>query len=104
MSNEHLFLNPKIGSDYWNFTVHELALYDVPAHVDYILEETNATQVIYVGHSQGTTQWFLANSLHTDLHLKFKAFVGIAPVVHAGHIHTPVLDTLLGLRVPDILN
>ncbi len=51
MSNEHLFLNPKIGSDYWNFTVHELALYDVPAHVDYILEETNFTQVIYVGHS-----------------------------------------------------
>ena len=81
-----------------------MALYDVPAHVDYILEETEASQVIYVGHSQGTSQWFLANTLYPDLHLKFKAFVGIAPVVFAGGIHTPVIDTLVGLRLPELLN
>jgi pimeloyl-ACP methyl ester carboxylesterase len=32
----------------------EMAKYDLPATVDYILKATNATQIYYVGHSQGT--------------------------------------------------
>lgn len=81
-----------------------MALYDVPAHVHYVLGVTGAKDVIFIGHSQGTTQWFLANALDEGLNEKFKAFVGIAPVVHVGGIHTPVIDTLVGLRVQDVLD
>lgn len=37
--------------------------YDVPANVDFILEQTGFEKLIYMGHSQGTTQWFAGNAL-----------------------------------------
>lgn len=33
----------------------EMAKYDIPASVDFILKKTGQEQVFYVGHSQGTT-------------------------------------------------
>lgn len=72
-----------------------MAKYDVPANVNYILEESHASQVIYVGHSQGTSQWFLANSLYPEINSKFKAFIGIAPVIYADNVHNALVDTLV---------
>lgn len=58
--------------------------YDVPANVDYVLKHAqgNFSQVIWFGHSQGTAQWFIANALDTELASKFKAFIGLAPVMY----------------------
>ncbi len=36
---------------YWNFTVHEMAEFDLPAMVNYIVEESGEEQLIYMGHS-----------------------------------------------------
>jgi len=33
----------------------EMAKYDIPASVDFILKKTGQEQVFYIGHSQGTT-------------------------------------------------
>lgn len=41
---------------YWDFSFHELGVYDLPAMIDYVLKTTNHTKFIYVGHSQGTSQ------------------------------------------------
>ena len=48
---------------YWQFSFEEMGLYDIPATIDYILEHTQFDQLAYVGHSQGTTQFFSAASL-----------------------------------------
>ena len=53
-SNKHVKYTVK-DRQYWNFTVHEMALYDVPTYLNYILDITEHDQVIYIGHSQGTT-------------------------------------------------
>ena len=53
-SNEHLKYTVK-DKEYWNFTFHDFAMHDVPANVHYIREKTGHDQVIYIGHSQGTT-------------------------------------------------
>lgn len=37
------------------FSYHELGMYDVPATIDYIINQTNCEQIFYIGHSQGTT-------------------------------------------------
>jgi pimeloyl-ACP methyl ester carboxylesterase len=72
--------------EFWDFTFNEMGKYDVPANVDYILEHTGYEDLIYVGHSQGTAQWFIANCLYQeDIGHKFKAFIGLAPVMYVAH-------------------
>ncbi len=55
-SNQHVNLTTKDRA-YWNFTMNEMGKYDVPANVHYVLEHAqgNFSQVIYFGHSQGTS-------------------------------------------------
>jgi pimeloyl-ACP methyl ester carboxylesterase len=55
---------------------------------------TGFEKVIYFGHSQGTTQWFIANCLHSDINQYFKAFVGFAPVATVGHQESALVTTL----------
>jgi pimeloyl-ACP methyl ester carboxylesterase len=53
-SNQHVkYRNTQ--SEYWNFSVHDMAKYDVPANLRFIMSKTGAEQIIYMGHSQGTT-------------------------------------------------
>lgn len=60
--------------------------------------------MIYFGHSQGTTQWFIANALNKDLNKYFKAFIGFAPVAHVDHHKSVLVKTLDLLEVPDLLH
>lgn len=48
----------------------------------------------YFGHSQGGTQFWVANCLHQDIGEKFEAFVGFAPELYNGHQRS-VINTFL---------
>lgn len=40
----------KSSHDFWNFSFHEIGLYDLPAMIDYVLETVNGTSLTYIGH------------------------------------------------------
>lgn len=48
----------------------EMAHYDIPAMIYYILDKTGYSQVSYIGHSMGTTGLFAANSMMPELNKK----------------------------------
>ncbi|XP_014365456.2 lipase 3 [Papilio machaon] len=52
-SKEHLKYNPKKDPEYWNFTPNEIGVYDAPAIIDYILNNTESKTLNYIGYSQG---------------------------------------------------
>ena len=56
-------------------------MYDVPAFIDKILEETNKEKVTYIGYSQGTAQMFYALSKLEDSYFadRINRFVAMAP-------------------------
>jgi pimeloyl-ACP methyl ester carboxylesterase len=54
LSLAHETLDPK-SKAFWQFTWEELGTYDTPAMIDYILKETGAAKINYIGHSEGTT-------------------------------------------------
>ncbi|NXU64994.1 LICH hydrolase, partial [Horornis vulcanius] len=53
-SRKHTHFTVK-QEEFWVFSFDEMAKYDIPASVDFILKKTGQEQVFYVGHSQGTT-------------------------------------------------
>lgn len=74
----------------WNWDITEMGTEDLPALINYVLKETCREDLIYFGHSQGTTQAFLGMSrdYYPALGHKIKLFVALAPAVYAG----PLID------------
>ena len=59
-SRKHIKYDAHRDRDYWDFSFAEQGLFDAPAQIDYIREKTGQEKVTYVGHSNGTTQFFHA--------------------------------------------
>ncbi|KAG8180328.1 hypothetical protein JTE90_016362 [Oedothorax gibbosus] len=74
----------------WNFSFDENAKYDIPAIIDYILNETKQEQLYYIGHSQGNTAAFALLSENQEYNKKIKLLVALAPVAFVGHINGPL--------------
>ena len=64
--------------------------FDLTSMVDFALETTNAAQLIYIGHSQGTMIQFAQLSKNSAFAAKIKLFIALGPVVHVGHIESPI--------------
>jgi len=41
-SKDHMFLNADFDSEYWQFSFEEMGEYDLPAVIEYILEQTSS--------------------------------------------------------------
>ncbi|XP_011648331.1 lipase 3-like isoform X1 [Pogonomyrmex barbatus] len=74
------------SAEFWDFSWHELGLYDLSAMIDYILYKTGQNQLFYIGFSQGTTQFWVLMSLRPEYNKKIKLMSALAPVAYTGHI------------------
>ena len=52
----------------WNFSWADMGIYDLPATIEYIIEETGAPKVTVIGHSQGTSQMWYGMSHKQDFY------------------------------------
>ncbi|BFF88789.1 lipase 3 [Drosophila madeirensis] len=81
-SRNHTYLSTKHPS-FWQFTWHEIGLYDIAAMIDYALARENGKgqeAIHYVGHSQGTTVFFALMSTRPEYNKKIKTAHMFAPV------------------------
>ncbi|XP_062352930.1 lysosomal acid lipase/cholesteryl ester hydrolase isoform X2 [Cinclus cinclus] len=103
-SRKHIHFTVK-QEEFWVFSFDEMAKYDIPASVDFILQKTGQEQVFYIGHSQGTTMAFAAFSTLPQLAKKIKMFFALAPVATVKFATSPLVkfglfpDMLLKSRV-----
>ncbi|XP_034864444.1 lysosomal acid lipase/cholesteryl ester hydrolase isoform X2 [Mirounga leonina] len=77
-------------NEFWTFSYDEMANYDLPASINFILNKTGQEQVYYVGHSQGTTIGFIAFSRIPELAKKVKMFFALAPVASVSFSTSPL--------------
>ncbi|NXG17899.1 LIPM Lipase, partial [Grallaria varia] len=77
--------------EFWDFSFHEMAMYDLPAMVDFVLQKAGQKQLYYIGYSQGCTIAFIAFSAMPELAQKIKMFFALAPVVTAKHARSPTM-------------
>ena len=72
---------------FFHYSFDEHIKYDLPAMLNYALEESGQDQLSYVGHSQGTAMGFGGFSSMPELAVKVKLFVALAPVTNATYVN-----------------
>jgi len=88
---------------YWDFSFHEMGLYDLPANIDFVLNKTGKNQIVYVGHSQGTEQFWISNILREDVGPKIAAMAAFAPVMSVAHANSPAINFIFKLGIDTFL-
>ncbi|XP_019876909.2 lipase 3-like [Aethina tumida] len=77
--------------EFYQFSFHEIGVYDLPATIDYILDKTNKDQLSYIGHSQGCTTFFIMGSVKPDYMKKINVMAALAPAVFMANTSHPLV-------------
>lgn len=67
-----------------------MGLYDVPANVDFILNVTSYSQLIYIGHSMGAAMFYIAAAKRPELNQKIKVMISLGPAASMAYLNSPV--------------
>lgn len=86
----------KIANFYFfcSFSLHEIGYYDTRNSIDYILNTTAKEDLIYMGHSEGTTDFYILVSMFPEYNRKIRVSVNFAPVVFINHSRGLILHTV----------
>lgn len=96
-STNHTFLDAEKDQLYWSFSFHEMATYDLPAMIEYILANNEHQHLGYVGHSQGALIMFALMSQNSRITKLIKPFVALAPVTYLKSVYSGRFASLVRL-------
>ncbi|XP_063381927.1 lipase 3-like [Cydia fagiglandana] len=96
-SRQHVKLNPDAGADFWDFSWDEIGNIDLPTMIDYALDKADKKRLHYIGHSQGTTSFWVMCSLRPDYNQKIISMNALAPVAYLTHNTCPLIKSLAPL-------
>jgi len=82
---------------FWDFTWDDMATYDVPTQVDFILKFTNSSKLSIAGHSQGTVQIFASLIDNPALAKKLNVYIAFAPIAYVHHVGDILIRYLAAL-------
>ncbi|XP_068082721.1 lipase 3 [Anabrus simplex] len=88
-SSKHVTLNPS-SAEYWNFSWHEMGIYDLPVITDYILQRTGQEKLSFIGHSMGASMFFVMTSEMPEYNKKFNFMIALTPAVYIEYCRSPV--------------
>ncbi|XP_068254321.1 lipase member M-like isoform X2 [Nyctibius grandis] len=80
--------------EFWAFSFDEMAKFDLPAAINFIVEKTGQEKLYYIGYSQGTTIAFIAFSTMPELAQKIKLYFALAPVTTVKYARSPATKLL----------
>jgi lysosomal acid lipase/cholesteryl ester hydrolase len=84
-SRAHAWL-PVDSTEFWQFSWDEMAKYDLPTMLQYVLDTSGATNLHYMGHSMGTMTAFALFSMNQTIADKVTNFFALGPVATVGDI------------------
>ncbi|XP_014480140.1 PREDICTED: lipase 3 isoform X2 [Dinoponera quadriceps] len=88
-SRAHINL-PTSDSRFWNFSYHEMGIYDIPAAISYITNMRFQPLHAYIGHSMGTTAFYVMATECPQITEMVEVMISLAPVAFIQHIKSPV--------------
>ncbi|XP_045609070.1 lipase 3 [Procambarus clarkii] len=85
----HVHLSPE-EPEFWEFSWNEMARYDMPAMLGYVLNVSGAAQVSFVGHSMGNSLLFAMMYYYPHLTSWVRVMAAMAPASYIHHKMGPV--------------
>lgn len=91
---------------FWDFSWHEMGTIDLPEMIDYITAETGQRRMHYVGHSQGTTAFFVMCALRQEYNDRIISMNALAPIAFMSNLFSPFVRSAvlflntLGVSLP----
>ncbi|XP_060041841.1 lipase member N isoform X2 [Erinaceus europaeus] len=79
-SRRHKTLSPA-DEAFWAFSFDEMAKYDLPGIINFIVNKTGQEKLYFIGHSLGTTIGFVAFSTLPEVARRIKMNFALSPVV-----------------------
>ncbi|CAM4594042.1 lipase member M-like [Lepidochelys kempii] len=92
-SRRHLNLSIE-QDEFWSFSFDEMAKFDLPAVLNFIMQKTGQEQLYYVGYSQGATIAFITFSTMPQLAKRIKLYFALAPVTTVKYARSPAVKLL----------
>lgn len=92
-SRSHDRLTPS-DAEFWDFSWHEIGYYDLPAMIDYALQVSDSETLKYIGHSQGTTVFFVMAAERPEYNDKVALMIALSPVAYMTHMKSPLVRLL----------
>ncbi|XP_035714180.1 lipase 3 [Folsomia candida] len=81
-------INPDMTLDnwkYWDFSYHEMGIFDLPAIIETVTDITNQESMYFVGHSMGSTALAIMLSERPEYNRRIKTAFLLAPAIFLGH-------------------
>ncbi|XP_063832088.1 lipase 1-like [Ostrinia nubilalis] len=90
-SKRHVTLDPDADKkSFWNYSQHELGVYDLPAMIDLVLNQTGQTGLQAIGHSQGNSIFYILTAEKPEYNDKIKLMIALAPICYLHHVKETV--------------
>jgi hypothetical protein len=95
-------------SNFWKFTLNDMARYDQTAQINYITEYTKQDKLSYIGYSSGNTQMYWALGMQDELPEmksaleKVDKFLAVAPCAYLNNSGEDVKEKRKNAK--DIMN
>lgn len=83
------------SKEFWNFSFHEIGLYDVSAMLNFMLDHTKETKTFYIGHSQGTSALVALLASLPHYNKKIAQAHLMTPALFMKHSTSPMLTSSL---------
>lgn len=77
-----------------------MGYYDLPVTIDRILDVTQQEKIFYIGHSQGTTIFFVLLSERPEYNAKISMMSAFAPVSYVGNIPNVLFRFIASFQGP----
>lgn len=79
---------------FWDFSIDEFALFDIPNSIEYVLEATGVEKLTYIGFSQGSTQGLAALSTTLKLNQLVDKIITISPATTPKGLHNWLISSM----------
>ncbi|XP_074855629.1 lipase member M-like [Carettochelys insculpta] len=86
--------------EFWSFSFDEMAKFDLPAVLNFIMRKTGQERLYYVGYSQGATIALVTFSTMPQLAKRIKLYFALAPVTTVKYARSPAVKLL---NLPEML-